>query len=175
MLYFGLALEHHNTVLPDSPLYDGTYARTEFDIERANGLLDEMGLTERDDDEIRLLPDGRPIHVIVETAGEDTERTDVLELIRDDWARIGVRLFTKPSQREVFRNRIFAGETLMSIWFGLENGLATAETSPEELAPTSQLQLQWPKWGQYFETKGKSGEPPDMAAAVGLARLNEEC
>ncbi len=174
VLYFGLALEHHNTVLPDSPLYDGVYARTEFDIEKANGLLDEMGLTERDSDETRLLPNGRPIHVIVETAGEDTEQTDVLELIRDDWARIGVRLFTKPSQREVFRNRIFAGETLMSIWFGLENGLATAETSPRELAPTSQLQLQWPKWGQYFETKGRSGEPPDMAAAIELARLNEE-
>ena len=28
--------------------------------------------------------------------------------------------------------------------------------------------------GQYFETKGKSGEPPDMASAVELARLNEE-
>lgn len=62
----------------------------------------------------------------------------------------------------------------MSIWFGLENGLATADTSPRELAPTSQLQLQWPKWGQYFETKGKSGEPPDMAVATELARLNEE-
>ncbi len=173
-LYFGLALEHHNTVLPRSPLYDETYARTEFDIEKANRLLDEMGLTEWDDDETRLLPDGRPIHVIVETAGEDTEQTDVLELIRDDWAKIGIRLFTKPSQREVFRNRIFSGETLMSIWFGLENGLATADTIPRELAPTSQLQLQWPKWGQYFETKGKSGEPPDMAVVIELAHLNEE-
>ena len=61
----------------------------------------------------------------------------------------------------------------MSIWFGLENGLPTADMSPEELAPTSQLQLQWPKWGQYFETKGKSGEAPDMEIAVELARLNE--
>jgi peptide/nickel transport system substrate-binding protein len=173
-LYFGLALEHHNTVLPESPLYKQEYSQTDFDIDRANAYLDEMGLTERDDDETRLLPDGKPIHIIVETAGEDTEQTDVLELIRDDWAKIGIKLFTKPSQREVFRNRIFSGETLMSIWFGLENGLATADMSPEELAPTSQLQLQWPKWGQYFETKGKSGEPPDMASAVELARLNEE-
>ena len=173
-LYFGLALEHHNTVLPESPLYKEGFARTEFSVDKANALLDEMGLTEWDDDEARLLPDGRPIHIIVETAGEDTEQTDVLELIRDDWAKIGVKLFTKPSQREVFRNRIFSGETQMSIWFGLENGLPTADMSPEELAPTSQLQLQWPKWGQYRETKGKSGEPPDMEVAVELARLNEE-
>ena len=173
-MYFGLALEHHNTVLPESPLYKQGFAQTDFDIERANAYLDEMGLTDWDDDETRLLPDGRPIHIIVETAGEDTEQTDVLELIRDDWTKIGIKLFTKPSQREVFRNRIFSGETLMSIWFGLENGLATADMSPEELAPTSQLQLQWPKWGQYFETKGKSGEPPDMAVAVELAQLNKD-
>ena len=173
-LYFGLALEHHNTVLPESPLYKQGFAQTDFDIDKANAYLDQMGLTEWDDDETRLLPDGRPIHIIIETAGEDTEQTDVLELIRDDWSKIGIKLFTKPSQREVFRNRIFSGETLMSIWFGLENGLATADMSPEELAPTSQLQLQWPKWGQYFETKGKSGEPPDMAIAVELAQLNEQ-
>lgn len=173
-LYFGLALEHHNTVLPESPLYDANFAATEFNIDKANALLDEMGLTEWDDDETRLLPDGRPMHIIVETAGEDTEQTDVLELIRDDWAKIGIKLFTKPSQREVFRNRIFSGETLMSIWAGMENGLPTADMSPEELAPTSQLQLQWPKWGQYFETKGKSGESPDMDVAIELARLNEE-
>ena len=172
-LYFGLALEHHNTVLPESPLYDKSLAKTEFNPEKSNALLDEMGLTEWDDDDTRLLPDGRPIHIIVETAGEDTEQTDVLELIRDDWAKIGVKLFTKPSQREVFRNRIFSGETLMSIWFGMENGLPTAEMSPEELAPTSQLQLQWPKWGQYFETKGKSGEALDMEVVVELARLND--
>ena len=173
-LYFGLALEHHNTVLPESPLYQEEFARTEFSIDKANALLDEMGLSEWDDDDTRLLPDGQPIHIIVETAGEDTEQTDVLELIRDDWAKIGIKLFTKPSQRDVFRNRIFSGETQMSIWFGMENGLPTADMSPEELAPTSQLQLQWPKWGQYFETKGKSGEPPDMEVAVELARLNEE-
>jgi len=38
--------------------------------------------------------------------------------------------------------------------------LPTADNSPDELAPTSQLQLQWPKFGQYYETGGKSGEAP---------------
>ena len=133
-----------------------------------------MGLQKRDSEGIRLLSDGRPIYIIVETAGEDTEQTDALELIRDDWLKIGVKLFTKPSQRDVFRNRIFSGETLMSVWSGLENGLATADMSPEELAPTSQLQLQWPKWGQYFETKGKMGSPPNIEGATDLSNLNAE-
>ena len=65
---------------------------------------------ERDADGLRLLPDGRPVEIVVETAGESTEETDVLELIRDNWRKIGIALFSRPSQREVFRNRVFAGE-----------------------------------------------------------------
>jgi peptide/nickel transport system substrate-binding protein len=71
----------------------------------------------------------------------------------------------------VFRNRIFAGETVMSIWKGLENGLSTADQSPEEMAPTSQQQLQWPKFGQYYETFGKMGSQPDMPEAAELLKL----
>jgi len=95
----------------------------------------------------------------------------VLELVRETWREVGIKLFSKPSQREAFRNRIFAGETIMSVWSGLENGLPTADTSPDELAPTSQLQLQWPKFGQYYETGGKAGESPDMPEVKMLAAL----
>jgi len=173
-IYFGLAVAGNNTVLPGSPLHKPDYLTrwARYDLREANRLLDQIGLTKRDKERTRLLPDGRPLHIIVETAGEDTEQVDVLELIRDDWAKIGVKLFTKPSQREVFRNRIFAGETLMSVWSGLENGLPTVEMSPAELAPTTQQGLQWPKWGQFFESGGKSGEAPDLPEAAELVRLD---
>jgi peptide/nickel transport system substrate-binding protein len=175
-LYFGLALEHNNTALPESPLFKEDYALkwTEFDPDKANEMLDALGLDKRDEDGIRLLPDGRPMNIIVETAGEDTEQTDVLELVHDGWAEVGIKLFTKPSQREVFRNRIFSGETLISIWGGFENGLPTPGMSPAELAPTSQQSLQWPKWGQFFETKGQAGEAPDLPKAKKLAELNNQ-
>ena len=74
--------------------------------------------------------------------------------------------------REAFRNRIFSGATLMSVWSGHENGVANADTSPGEFAPTTQQQLQWPKWGQHIETNGSSGEAPDLAPALELMRLN---
>jgi peptide/nickel transport system substrate-binding protein len=41
------------------------------------------------------------------------------------------------------------------------------------LAPTTQQSLQWPKWGQHFETSGAAGEAPDMAPAQELAKLNQ--
>ena len=174
VLYYGLAVEGGNSVHELSPLFKQKYrsAWCKQDIAAANKLLDEMGLTERDSNSIRRLADGRPMVMVVETAGEDTEQVDVLELVHDDWLQIGVKLFTKPLQREVLRNRIFAGSTMMAVWGGLENGLPTANTPPVEIAPTSQQQYQWPKWGQYIETKGAAGESPDIPEAMELMRLN---
>ena len=174
VLYFGLAIEANNTVLPESPLFRESYQQrwAKYDRKAAQKLLDEMGL-KRGLDGVRRLPDGRPLEIIVETAGESSEQADVLELIRETWREVGVSVFTKPSQREVFRNRIFAGETLMSVWSGMENGVATPDMSPDGLAPTSQQQLQWPKFGQHYETSGRSGEAPDIPEALELAKLNQ--
>jgi peptide/nickel transport system substrate-binding protein len=136
VIYYGLAREGNDTVFPDCPLYKPEYltAWAEFDLKMANALLDEIGLTERDDQGLRLLPDGRPLEIIV----------------------------------------IYSGETLMSVWGGLENGLPTPGMSPSGLAPTRQDQYQWPKWGQYHETGGKVGEPPDLPAAQKLMDLNSQ-
>ena len=171
-LYFGLALEGNNTVLAESPLYRKDYQTrwAQYDRKAAARLLDEMGL-KKGLDGMRKLPDGRPLEIIAETSGETTEQTDVLELIRETWREVGIKLYTKPSQREVLRNRVFSGEALMSVWTGFDNGIPTADMNPDELAPTSQQQLQWPRFGQYFETRGKAGEAPDIPAAKELMQL----
>jgi peptide/nickel transport system substrate-binding protein len=176
VIYFGLAREGQNTVLPGSPLYRPEYraAYAQFDLAEAKRLLDELGLKKRDSRGVRLLPDGRPLEIVVETAGEDSEQTDVLELIHDSWLDAGIKLYSRPLQREVLRNRVFSGQTVMTIWFGLENGIPTPEMSPAELAPTSQQGMQWPKWGQYTETGGASGEPIDDPAASQLMALEKE-
>ena len=174
-LYYGLALTGNNLLRPESPLYSAERRQrwAQYDPKQADALLDAIGL-KRGAGGIRRLPDGRPLEIIVETAGESTEETDVLQLVADSWRRIGVKLYVKPMQRELLRNRVFAGSTQMAIWSGLENGLATAEMSPAELAPTSQQQLQWPKWGQYYETGGKAGEPIDMELPQELMALYKD-
>ncbi len=175
VIYFGLASPGNNTVLPESSLFKPEYASqwAEYDVDKANALLDGLGLTQRDGGGIRLLPDGRPMDLIIETAGEDPAQVDILQLIADQWRKIGVRMHIKPEQREVLRNRVFVGSALMSVWTGLENAIPTPETPPEELAPTSQHQLQWPKWGQYHESGGLAGEAPDTGPAKELMRLND--
>ena len=175
VIYFGLALEGQNTVLPESPLYRPEYrsAWAGYDIDEANRLLDLIGL-KLGSDGIRQLPDGRPADIVVEDSGESTEKSDVLELVRDSWRKIGIRLFSRPMQLTLFRRRVFSGQTLMSIDKGIENGLATADMSPAEFAPTAQEQLEWPKWGQYMETKGKAGEAPDLPEATQLKHLYKQ-
>jgi len=176
VVYFGLGKESANTVLQRSALYRPEFRQAwiKFDLKAANALLDELGLTQRDATGLRLLPDGRPMEVVVDTSGESTEETDVLELIRDSWRKIGVALFARPSQREVFRKRVFSGKSMMSVWTGLDNGIPTPEMSPRELAPTAQEQLQWPMWGQYYENNHKGGQVPDMPAALELVELYDQ-
>jgi peptide/nickel transport system substrate-binding protein len=174
ILYFGLGRPSADTVLPKSPLFKDAYrnAWIKYDLEQANALLDAAGLSERNGDGIRLLPDGQPMQIIVDTAGESTEESDVLELIKKYWKKAGVDLFTKPSSREVFRNRVYSGAAMMSVWTGLENALVTADMPPADLAPTMQTQLQWPVWGEHHETGQAAGHAPDMAAGRELLDLN---
>ncbi len=176
IMYFGLGHGGNNTVLPQSPLYKPAYRDewSAYDPDKANALLDQLGLDKRSSDGVRLLPDGRPAELVVETAGEESEQTDVLELVQETWAKVGIKIHSKPLQREMFRNRIFSGETQMSIWYGLENGIPSADMSPAEFAPTDQNQLQWPMWGQYYQTKGEAGQPPDLPEGAELLDLFEQ-
>lgn len=174
IMYRGFAVEGGNTVDESSALHRSgrreKWAR--FDPARAGALLDEMGLNERDPETgLRLLPDGRPLVIIVETAGETSEESDILELVHDTWLAAGIKLHVKPLQRESFRNRVFAGETLISVWGGLENGVPVPGASPAELAPLSQQQLQWPKWGQYHQNRGRAGEACDDPTGLELLAL----
>lgn len=171
--FFGLATEGNNTVLKSSPLYKDYYLTrwSEHDPDQANRLLDAAGLTARNDGGLRLLPDGRPMEIILETAGESTQDIDILQLVEEAWADLGIKLFIKPSTRQILRNRAYSGAAVMTLWSGWNNGTATADMDPIELAPVAQENLAWPKWGQFHQTKGASGEKPDLAEAQELLAL----
>jgi peptide/nickel transport system substrate-binding protein len=175
-VFYGLGVESADTVLPESPLYKPEYASAwiAHDPDQANALLDQAGLQKRNADGIRLLPDGRAAEITVETAGETTLDTDVLELITDHWRRIGIALFTRSSQRDIFRSRAMGGRIMMSIWYGLDNGVPTADMNPGQLAPTQDDQLQWPLWGMYYLSAGTQGVSPDLPEAAALIDLLKE-
>lgn len=174
-LYQGTALPGANTLLPGSPLFDEAYrsAWARHDPEQANALLDELGLTWIDPDGIRHLGDGRRAELIVETADVDPAEVDALEIIRDQWQQIGIALIVRSQPRQAARQRIASGATVMSVFYGLANGLATPSSSPAELAPTSEQQNNWPLWGLHYESGGRAGEKPGLLAARRLLELYE--
>ena len=138
----------------------------EYDPDLANELLDELGLTKRNANGIRLLPDGRPMQIVVETAGEEARADRRAGAgVATTGRRSASRVFIKPSQREVFYNRINAGDHA-------DGGLARAgerharmpTMSPAEFAPLTPDQFQWPAWGLWAQTSGQMGEEPDLEA-----------
>ncbi|MEX0316495.1 MAG: ABC transporter substrate-binding protein [Ruegeria sp.] len=172
-LYFKLGKPGAMSVLPASPFFDekNLKAWADYDPDRANTLLDEAGLDKRDSSGTRMLPDGRPMELVVETAGERQEVENALQIVTDTWREIGVKLVMRPLDRDILRNRVFAGNTMAAVWFGWDNGIPQVYTSPAFLAPTDQVFLAWPKWGQYYQTSGDVGEAPDMPAAQRLMEL----
>ncbi|MGN7292920.1 ABC transporter substrate-binding protein [Rhizobium sp. SAFR-030] len=174
-VFFGLAKESSNTILPASPLFKPEYrdAWSAFDPDTADRLLDEAGLDKRGPEGLRLLPDGRPAKIVVETAGEHSAEADVLELVNDQWSRVGIKIYLRASQRELLRRRVKGGETIMTVGMGLDNGVPSADMAPNELAPTTDDQLQWPLWGLHALSGGSDGRAPDLPEAIALFELLE--
>ena len=176
MVYIGLAKPSNNTIMPRSPLFKPEYATkwATYDPKQANKLLDEIGLTKRNELGIRLLPDGRQATIIVEHAGEETEDADALSLIADHWKKIGIKMLFKPQSAENFRLRTFSGEAIMTAYAGLTTAVPTVDTNPKEFAPTMQGGLQWSRWGMYRREQGQAGREVRHAGSLPAARLVRE-
>ena len=170
VVYIGLAKPSNNTIMPRSDLFKPEYATkwADYDPKLANKLLDEVGLTKKDSQGFRLLPDGRPATIVVEHSSEETEDNDALALIADNWKKIGIKMLTKPQTRDNFRLRTFSGEAVMTAFAGAVTAVPTVNTSPKEFAPTMLGGLQWSRWGMFVESKGKQGEKCDLESACKL-------
>ncbi len=175
-LFLGLGRPVNNTVLPGASLFREENAKmwADLDIDQANAMLDSVGLDKRDDDGYRFLSDGRRAEIVVEIADERLEEANILQLIKENWKRIGIKLLTKSFQREVLRKRSYAGKNLITVWGGWDIGAPTPAMSPRLLAPTSQDNFGWSKWGQYYQTKGQVGSAPDLPAVKKLMMLYKD-
>ena len=170
ILFFGLGFGVGDYLLPNSPLYDAEHAGrwADFDIDRANRMLDLVGYEARNADGVRLLPDGRPMEITVEHDGRSPERADALHLIAETWRKIGIVLNQKAMTRDVLKRRTKAGSPLMSADVGMNNGRPPALLPPADLAPMTPARLHWMGWGGWMETGGKLGQPIEDAAAQRL-------
>lgn len=89
---------------------------TEYAPDKANALLDEIGLTQRDSEGFRKFKDGtRMVWFYTLPQGEDEGPT---ELILEDWGRVGVRFIRRQPSLALFNVELRAGKLEFSVWPG---------------------------------------------------------
>jgi len=71
------------------------------DIDLANQLLDDAGYADTDGDGVRESPDGVPLRILYQTS-TNTVRQATQELIKQDWAKIGVETELRNIDASVF-------------------------------------------------------------------------
>ena len=90
-LYFGLAKECQATLNPSVSFFSPEWMSycAQYDKEKANKLLDEMGLRWDNERRHRLRPDGKKLVTVV-IFNKQTFPVELLELVRQDWSMTGM-------------------------------------------------------------------------------------
>ncbi len=141
---------------------------TRRDVDQANQILDRLGLAKRDGDGFRLLPDGTKLFLTADASLSDTASADVLELVKKQWAEVGIDLGIKNEERSLFYDRAQNDDYDLAI-----------ETAPGGVDPTSDPRLwlsthtldsrQSLPWVRWYATSGHSGEQPSDSMRERLA------
>ncbi len=140
-----------------SPFYDAELEAqwTSWDPDRANQLLDEVGLTEKDSDGFRLLPNGERLTVVIETYHSNL--LAMLELVQSDWAEIGVEALVRGLDRTVVRQHMEVGDLQILLESFDRASIITAD--PVRFLGRYSQAHEYFKW---WDSKGESGvEPPE--------------
>jgi peptide/nickel transport system substrate-binding protein len=148
-LYFGFAS------LPEKSVGEDLY---QYDPERANALLDEMGLDQRDADGWRLGPDGNRFTFILETGAEAVDLAPAAELIGEYLKDVGIFAQVKQIDPTLRGQRTTANEMqAWTMWSHDENG-ADQYTS----GTIDEAGRLW--WNHMQSESGETQEPPTWAA-----------
>jgi len=131
---------------------------TEFDPDQANALLDGLGLT-RGDDGIRRMADGRPIKFLVDVIPAlAPDFVDLLEMIEQQWADLGVDMDVNTLERTFFFERTSnANDHDAAVWGG---GGVQIVGVPQQLVPLHHDARWGIPWSKWYNSAGKEGEEP---------------
>ncbi|WMS44570.1 ABC transporter substrate-binding protein [Acuticoccus sp. MNP-M23] len=174
-LYVGLGEPYQAAPRPESRFYDEEMAKqyTEYDPDLANQMLDDIGLTERNGDGIRLLPDGRPLSIRVDVTTDLGQMLDILELVRPQWKEIGVDLDARKGERSYVYELKDNNRHMAHAWKG-DGGLGDAQIDARYYVPSdeeSAYALMWAK--NFFQPDANDKQEPPAAVAAQIETYKE--
>jgi peptide/nickel transport system substrate-binding protein len=140
----------------------------EYDVDKANQLLDQIGLQWDAEHQWRLRPDGKPLTILGEQTVDYLSYADsLLQIVATNWADIGVKFEPKFVPGDVLMPRYVANEQDIGIWNsdGGTEPLGHAN-SPIRLMPpwhhmgSDCCPMSSYPWRQWLDSKGAQGEEP---------------
>ena len=161
--HLGLAKPWQVAPFPSSPFYheELPFIALEYDLDKANALLDEIGLDKRGSDGFRLTPDGESlvINFVSEAGIVDPEAELFTEFIEAVGLKTTLRFISPQTMGDVWRSNEFDGTFIWGSWGTIEGQYMQNNASHFTVNP--HLAMQWaPLWKQWYATGGKEGEEP---------------
>ena len=157
LFFFGATEPHQIGPRPSMAFYNerlGTQY-TEYDPERANQLLDDLGYT-RNDDGVRVGPDGNEISVTL-TAHQAQDR---LEIVKQGWEAVGIQTNLNIIERSLMTERYLNNQHEVGRYYS-NPGLNDWFLDSRHTIPThweSIFAVPWANW--YSGNSGPTQEPP---------------
>lgn len=146
---------------------------TEFDPDGAKALLDEVGVVDKDGDGSRDLPSGAPFVLNMQFATQGIAG-QVVELIAQDWANVGVKTTVKEITPDEYRSAQSSNQLDVGLWekgqpTGIIMGNNELWVPPFENYFGHRSGMLWAEW---VDSNGASGiEPPDYVKQL-MADIN---
>jgi len=122
----------------------------EYNVDKANQLLDSIGLDKRSADGYRLGPDGQIFEIPFETGVQRADMIPTLELVVQFWEKVGIRTTMKRIDGSLWTQRRDANELKATIYW-IESLWYQAGVG---------INLWAPLWDQWWNSGGAEGEEP---------------
>lgn len=169
ILFYGYGAPRQATVHPGASYFKEEWAEAyaEYDPERANELLDEMGLEWDEEHNYRLTPDGEKLSFLLEFLPQEGPKGATVELISKYWSDIGIEAIPRARERSFIIERVNSSSHDVTAWHidrSMEFCLWVYDGS--KFGPpggsANIYAMEWGKWldSGYMGTVGEGIEPP---------------
>jgi peptide/nickel transport system substrate-binding protein len=169
--YFGQGQLQQYTGFSPLPEYIDPKWKTfamEYNPDAAKAILDELGLKDVDGDGFRELPDGSPLVINMQFATQGIAG-QVVELVSQDWANVGIKSAVKEVTPDEYRSAQSSNQLDVGLWekgqpLGIILGNNELWVPPFENYFAHRSGMLWAEW---VDSKGASGvEPPEYVKSL---------
>src|SRR6266849_2859883 len=161
-VFLGLGEPRQGVPSPWHPYYPGDqYARkyTQYNPDRANKTLDQLGLSKRDADGTRLLPSGKRVVLELSVVPAFAAWPDVAQLVAKDWEKVGVKTVVQLRERALHFKMRDNNELMTEMWNEDTTGFPFTGNAKFDPRNSPILTL-GPLYGRWVATKGQDGVEP---------------